>query len=838
MKISLNWIKEYTEVHLKTDELLERIGSRLGAIEEVVNLEERYAGIVVAKVITSEKHPDADKLHVCTIDDGGAVKDVPRDAQGHIQVVCGAPNVEAGMLAAWIPPGAVVPSTFDKDPFKVEAKEIRGILSQGMLASPSELAISDNHEGLLSLDQDAKPGVAFAVMAKLNDQIIDIENKMFTHRPDCFGILGVAREIAGIQNIPFTSPAWYKKVPDDAFTCVEETLPLSVDNQMPDQVPRFAAIALGNVKIAPSPLWLQTLLSRLGMRPINDIVDITNYMMLLTAQPLHAYDYDKVTSKDSGAKQATLTIRPPKAGEKLTILGGKEVLPSPKTIVIATADSAIGLGGVMGGADTEVDANTKNIILECANFDMYTVRNTAMTLGLFTDAATRFTKGQSPLQIDKVLAQAVKMVKELAGGVVASKLQDKHGQLPDPARLSVGVDFINSRLGFEPALAGDEIANLLSNVELEYSPASYENLDIRAPFWRTDIEIPEDIVEEVGRLYGYEHLPLALPQKDLTPAPVNGLLAFKSKIRDVLAKAGANEVLTYSFVPDSLMQNVGQDSKNAYHIRNAISPDLQYYRLSLAPSLLEKVHPNIKARYDEFALFEIGKGHIRGVMDAEGLPEELELLSLVFASKNKAAGAAFYRAKKFCSYLLDMLSIPNISYRSLSQESLSKEQQSAAAPYDPNRSALIFSGDKLFGIIGEPTIPLRNKIKLPAQVAQFELDVKVLAEVSSDTGLYIPPNRYPSLDQDLCLRTSVDTPYAKLTDFLCKQLREAVKDHGYTFEVTPVDIFQKVDNKDHKQTTWHITVAHPERTLTTEETNKLLDTVASVAKTELNAERI
>lgn len=838
MKISLNWIKEYTEVHLKTDELLERIGSRLGAIEEVINLEERYAGIVVAKVITSEKHPDADKLHVCTIDDGGTVKDVSRDTQGNVQIVCGAPNVEAGMLAVWIPPGAVVPATFDKDPFKVEAKEIRGVLSQGMLASPSELAISDNHEGLLHMDKDAKPGVSFAVVAKLNDQIIDIENKMFTHRPDCFGILGVAREIAGIQNIPFTSPDWYKKAPEDAFICSEETLPLVVDNQMPAQVPRFAAIALGNVKIAPSPLWLQTLLGRLGVRPINNIVDITNYMMLLTAQPLHAYDYDKVISKDPGTKQATLTVRPPKAEEKLTILGGKEVQPSPKTIVIAITGPAIGLGGVMGGADTEVDANTKNIILECANFDMYTVRNTAMSLGLFTDAATRFTKGQSPLQIDKVLAQAVKMVKELADGVVASKLQDKHAQLPEPARLSVGVDFINSRLGFNPALAGDEIANILSNVELEYSPANYDNLDIRAPFWRTDIEIPEDIVEEVGRLYGYEHLPLALPQKDLAPAPVNELLAFKSNLRNRLSRAGANEILTYSFVHSSLINAAGQDDNLAFHIRNALSPSLQFYRLSLTPSLLEKVHPNIKGGYDEFALFEIGKGHIRGVMDAEGLPEELELLSLVYASKNKAVGAAFYRAKKFCGYLLDTLSISNISYRPLSQKTLSKEQQSAAAPYDPNRSALIFSGDKLFGIIGEPSANLKNKLKLPAQTSMFELDIVELLKLVSLKNNYKPLNRFPSLDQDLCLKTAADMSYVQMVDFLRSKLDEAAKTHGYIYEVAPLNVFQKEDDKGHKQTTWHITLAHPKRTLTTEETNKLLDTIASVAKTELGAERI
>jgi len=833
MKISLNWIKEYTEVHLKTDELLERIGSRLGAIEEVVNLEERYAGIVVAKVITSEKHSDADKLHVCTIDDGGAVKDVPRDAQGHVQVVCGAPNVEAGMSAAWIPPGAVVPSTFDKDPFKVEAKEIRGVLSQGMLASPSELAISDNHEGLLSLDQDAKPGVAFAVTAKLNDQIIDIENKMFTHRPDCFGILGVAREIAGIQNIPFTSPDWYKQVPGGAFKCTEQILPLNVENQIPAQVPRFAAIALGDVKIGPSPLWLQTLLSRLGVRPINNIVDITNYMMLLTAQPMHAYDYDKVKAKDAGAKQATLTIRLPKSEEKLILLGGKEVVPLPKTIVIATAGPAIGLGGVMGGADTEVDASTKNIILECANFDMFTVRNTAMTLGIFSDAATRFTKGQSPLQIDRVLAQAVSMVKELAGGAVASELQDEHGQLPEPARLSVGVDFINSRLGFEPALVGDEIANILNNVELEYSPANYDNLDIRAPFWRTDIEIPEDIVEEVGRLYGYEHLPLALPQKDLTPAPTNALLDFKSSLRGRLFRAGANEALTYSFVHGSLLGAAGQDENLAFHIRNALSPSLQYYRLSLAPSLLKKVHPNIKAGFNEFSLFEIGKTHQKDLLDGDKLPLEPERIAVVVAGKTAKDGAAFYEAKRFLEFLLANL---EVSYESL--DNIPSDWAQAALAYEPKRSAKVSCDGKVIGIIGEPSGRLKNNLKLPARTSMFELDIIELSKLVSPEGNYKPLNRFPSLSQDLCLKTSADMPYIQVYDFLDKELSEASRNHGYNFEITPLDIFQKDDDQNNKQTAWRITLAHPERTLTSGEANELLDAVSAGAKTELGAERI
>ena len=646
MKISFNWVKNYTDVPLPVDELVEKIGSQLGAVEEVIGIGKKYEGIVIVKVITSEKHPDADKLHVCTIDDGGVVKDVKRTENGLIQIICGAPNAEAGMLAAWIPPGAIVPATADKEPFKVDSREIRGVLSQGMLASPKELALGDNHEGLLAIDRDIKPGNSFVATYELDDVIIDIENKMFTHRPDCFGMLGIAREIAGIQNKPFKSPDWYKTdttIPNPA----PEELKLEVKNEVLELVPRFCAVAMSKIEVRPSSVILQTLLSRVGVKPINNIVDLTNYFMLETGQPMHAYDYDKVKSKDAGAGHASLIVRRGK-DEKITLLGGKNVKASKDDVVIATASSAIGLGGVMGGSDTEVDTNTKNIIIECANFNMNSIRRTAMEHGLFTDAAVRFTKGQSPMQNIAVLAKMVENILKSKNmhAVVASRIFDEHGELPKSKVVLTTAEFINSRLGLN--LDTQTIIKLLENVEFTVS-ANGEKLSVMAPFWRTDIEIPEDIVEEVGRLYGYEHLPLVLPQKDLTPAPYDKLLSFKSDLRERLSKAGANEVLTYSFVHGSLIDAAGQDGKLAFHIRNSLGPNLQYYRLSLAPSLLEKVHPNIKAGYDELALFEIGKSHQKDLIDSNKLPVEPERLALVVASKTPKDAAAFYKRNIFAS---------------------------------------------------------------------------------------------------------------------------------------------------------------------------------------------
>jgi phenylalanyl-tRNA synthetase beta chain len=316
MKVSRNWIQQYLDFDLPSnDELVKKIGAQLGAVEEVRDLSEQYKGIVIAKVVSCKPHPNADKLKLCLIDDGNTVASVERNTDGYVQVVCGAPNAAEGLFVAWLPPGATVPSTaHDQEPFRLEAREIRGEKSNGMLASAKELAIGDSHDGILILDvqytseskkpatdvsfsealtnyittPNIKPGDDFAKTYKLDDTIIEIENKMFTHRPDCFGMLGVAREIAGILGHEFRSPDIYRKpktVPGE-----DTSKSLIIHNELPELVPRFVAQVFDNVRIGPSPVWMQTMLSRVGIRPISNIVDITNYFMVLTGQPLHAYD--------------------------------------------------------------------------------------------------------------------------------------------------------------------------------------------------------------------------------------------------------------------------------------------------------------------------------------------------------------------------------------------------------------------------------------------------------------------------------------------------------------------------------------------------------------------
>lgn len=831
MKVSLNWIREFASADLPVDKLVEKIGAQLGAVEEVFDLGKKYQGILVARVVSCAKHSGADKLHVCMIDDGGAAKGVKRDAKGYVQVVCGAPNVREGLLVAWLPPGATVPSTVDKEPLVLEAREIRGVVSNGMLASEAELGLSDNHDGILEIHpDDAKPGDDFAKTYKLDDYIIDIENKMFTHRPDCFGQLGVAREVAGICGVKFTSPKWFANQP--IFHDVPEDLALTVRNELPELVPRFIVVPLTVNNNDRQTVWLKTYLARVGLRPINPVVDITNYVMMLTGQPLHAYDYDKVKALSSG--EATIVVRHARKGEKLKLLNGKEITPRPEAIMIATDKQLIGVGGVMGGADTEVDSNTKNIILECASFDMYSIRRTSMAHGIFSDAVSRFNKGQSPLQNDRVVAYTIDLLKQLATAKLAGPVQDDNHAGKSARPIEIEAAFINERLGTD--LSAREMAEILSNVEFE-AYASGKALTIAAPFWRSDIEIAEDVVEEVGRLYGYDKLPAPLPPRTVKPTVRNANMDFNAKIRDALAAAGANEVLTYSFVHGNLFEKTGQPRDEAYELSNAISPDLQYYRMSLMPSLLDKVHPNIKAGNDEFALFELNKAHNLPYTKHTGekLPAEMPLLAFVYAAaKPETGGAPFYQARKYLTALCERFGLKPV-FTAIDKE----PDYPITRPYDHQRSAMVTDANTgtYLGIVGEFKPSVRRSLKLPAFTAGFEIGSEDLMKAAANRNPYTPTPRFPSILQDMTLRVPDALAFQELYGFIEEKL-EAAKPENTLLQLSPVDVYQPKGKSEHKNITVRLKLAAYDRTLKTDEVNKLLNKVAEQAKKKFGAERI
>ena len=814
-----------------------RVNQQLGGVEAVIDFNAKYGGARIVRVVECAKHPNADRLSVTKIDDGGVVADVPRDEGGLVQVVCGAPNVHADMWAIWLPPKSTVPASFDDDePFVLDARPLRGVLSQGMLAAADELDIGTDHEGIVEIrEQDVPAGVeltagaSFAETFGLDDYVLDIENKMFTHRPDCFGQLGVAREIAGIFHQQFTSPDWYKSV--QQFTSAEG-LDLTVTNDALELVPRFMAVAFRDVTVQPSPLWLQCQLVAMGGKPINNIVDATNYIMLMTAQPTHAYDYDKLRGSTLGARMA-------RNGEKVSLLNGKEYELTSDDIVIADGEGVIGLAGIMGGADTEVSDGTKNIVLECANFDMYALRRTAMRHGIFTDALTRFNKGQSPLQNAAVLKQLMSMV----GGVQASEVFDLK-QFDDwlddyfdgkytPANIDIDSKFINERLGL--GLSDDDICDLLNSVEIK-SHGPEEELDyicIQSPFWRTDLELPEDIVEEVGRLYGFDKLPRQLPRRSIKPAPKNLRRQLKQAIRQSLSRAGANEVLTYSFVHERVLKNAEQDPSRAYRLSNALSPDLQYYRTSVLPSLLDKVHANIKAGHDEFMLFEIGKIHDKELpLTDENLPSEQTFVDGVYASKKPRAGAPFYKARKLVDRLLADLKVEADFVKIVESDA------DIPAPFDGQRSAwIVAKNDDQLGIVGELSQAVWRNFKLPDYTAAFSLDIEKLQVCLTENREhnYRPLSRFPSISQDISLRSSVEISHNELLRTVRQCLDESKNLHC---RVQTLGIYQPKDNAAIKTTTLRLTFTSYQQTLTDAEVKPIMDNIATAALTKLDAERV
>lgn len=841
MKVSLNVIKQLINFELPpVDELVQRINQQLGSVEQVENLAERYRGARVVRVVECAKHPNADRLSVTKIDDGMAVPDVPRDENGLVQVVCGAPNVQAGMWAVWLPPASTVPaSILEGEPFTLDARKLRGVLSQGMLAAADELAIGTDHEGIVALTprdlpagKTLQPGADFAALFGLDDYVLDIENKMFTHRPDCFGQLGVAREIAGILQQPFTSPTWYnlEQVFGDG-----DSVPLAVSNDIPQLVPRFMAVAIRGVQVAPSPFWLQCQLVAMGAKPINNIVDATNYVMLMTAQPTHAYDYDTLQGGQLGARMA-------RQGETLALLNGKTIELTPDDIVIADGQGPVALGGIMGGSRTEVSATTTTIVLECATFDMYAVRKMAMRHGVFTDALARFNKGQSPLQNAAVLNRLIGMV----GGEQASPVIDikpftsEHGGILDeyfagkyePATIDITSRFINQRLGSH--LAENDICTLLNNVEIHSHGPENElgYICLQVPFWRTDLETKEDIVEEIGRLHGFDTVPRQLPMRRIQPARKNPRRELKRVVREALAKAGANEVLSYSFVHERVLRGAGQDPAQAFRLSNALSPDLQYYRLSVLPSLLDKVHANIKAGHNEFMLFEIGKGHTKAQMGEDGLPAEQSLIDLVYSSKKPRAGAAFYRVRA----TLDQLA--HDSGLTLVYTPVAAAQDDPVyAPFDINRSAHVWvesseaAGQperQFIGVVGELRPAVVKHFKLPDYTAAASLRLDVMEQVWRDTVVhYQPISRYPTTARDISIQTSIEVTYDELMQAVSSAMTRASEAYPDVTirDLTPLSIYKATPDASHQTTTFRLTLSSSKATLSAERVRSIIRTV-------------
>lgn len=815
MIISVNWLKKFTDIDLSIDVLAERIGERLVEIESVEDLGAKYKDVLVVRVVECRPLEGSDHLNVTKVDDGGVVEGVERDEAGLVQVVCGAPNVRAGMLAAWLAPGTIVPETYGSvEPFILSAKSLRGVVSNGMLASARELALYDEHDGILEIDEDAAPGSSFAELYELNDYLLDIENKSLTHRPDTFGIIGFAREVAGIQGKQFVTPDWLGSL-DPSFKAgsSDVTVP-HIEIEGTDLSERFSLIALSGVdESAHSPLELQTYLARSGVRPISAAVDVSNYLMLLTGQPSHMYDYDKL--KAVAGDDGTIRVRLARADETLELLDGRVVQLDPSDIVIAAGDTAVGLAGIMGGASTKVDDTTRTVLLEVATFDLYHMRSSQMRHGIFSEAVTRFTKGIPAPLATPVASEAARLLGEYAGARVASELADAYPGGYHPIEVMVSETQVNGVLGTQ--FAAEDIAAILENVGFI---VTFEGLEahITVPYWRNDIHIPEDIIEEVGRLAGFDTISLTLPRRDFVASAPSAFDVFRAGLRNALARAGANEVLTYSFVHGDLLSRAGQEPDNSYRIVNSISPDLQYYRQSIVPSLLSYVHANSRAGYDTFALFEGNLVHekIRGLTD-EQVPVEAHQLGFVLAD-TRAEGDAYYQAKAFLEYVAGRYGIE------LTFTPLDDSNDAIARPFEPRRSARVLDTktDTDLGVIGEFRGAVRKAFKLPEYAAGFELYTEAFYDVAMAGGQrYQPLSRYPGTERDVCFKVASDVTYARVHGAAAS----ALTDSKLIVSVEPLDIYRADTDSATKNITIRLKLASYDETLTSDRITDVVERV-------------
>ena len=791
MIISVNWLKKFVPDLPEIDELSKLIGARLVEIESIENLNEKYKDVVIARVISAKKVEGSDHLNLCKIDDGGKRDGVERDENGFVQVVCGAPNVREGLFVAWLPPKAIVPETFGGENFQLSARKLMGNMSNGMIASLRELGLGDEHDGILEISPETfenglQAGDSFAEKFELNDYLLEVENKSLTHRPDCFGIIGFAREVAGILGQKFVEPDFIKQS-DFGFE-VNNDKSIVIDAQDSEICERYTAAVFDVSDILKNPnLTLEkTYLLRSGMRPIDIITDLANELMLETGQPLHTFDFDKL-AEINGGENVKMTVRKAFENEEIELLDGRKIKMSQNDIVIATGENgenAVALAGAMGGKSTEIDENTTRILVESATFNLYNLRNTQMRHGIFSEAITRFTKGVPEMMSRKVLDLFGVQLLAL-GGKSLSEIADSKGDFYyNKSEISVSKDKINQILGTN--FSSEEIQKTLENVGILTKNDNSETFVV--PFWRNDLHIEEDLIEEVGRLNGYDNIKLQLPKRTFRAVKKAKIDLLQSEIREILVSSGANEILTYTFVHGDLLKKAGQDPKNAYKIINSISPELQYYRQTLTPSLLSKVNQNIRAGFSEFAIFEMNKITEKTLgLNEENVPFEQKKLAFIY-TKSKGENA-FFEAKNYAEFLFKKLGLKVEFVKfDLSKSPLSTE-------FEPKRSALIkisdSEGEKILGVIGEFKKKIQKALKLPESTAGFELDLGILLENIGRTNVKIKAfSKFQSVERDISINVDETRQFAEIFGIFENISSEF---RNVEIETLPIDIFNNGD---------------------------------------------
>jgi phenylalanyl-tRNA synthetase beta chain len=722
MKVSLSWLKEYTPIKLSATDLAEALTQVGLAVDAVVDRYRFLDTVLVGRILSVAAHPAADRLTVCEVDTGRSV----------LPVVCGAPNVAPGLLAPVALPGTSMPNGA-----VLQSGLIRGQRSEGMLCSSTELTLGEDGAGIMILKGDLPVGACLNTALSLTDPVLEID--LTPNRADCLSMIGVAREVAAIQGTRLTLP---QVNPAGADNPIQHLA--SVTIEAPDHCPRYVARLLEDVLVKPSPFWLQDRLLSVGMRPINNIVDVTNFVMLECGQPLHAFDLDRLAGN-------RIVVRTANQGEKFVTLDQKERELDREMLMICDGEKPVAVAGVMGGLNSEIRSDTRRVLIESACFDALSVRKTSKKLGLGTDASRRFERGVDPAGTAQAAGRAAALMAQVSGGRLVSGVIDAHPRPWTPKTIGLSMRRTHQILGVR--VPKKKAAKLLTAIGFQVDSAPRrDELRITVPSFRVDVSRPEDLIEEVARLSGFDTIPTTFPRLPSGERPAAGRIELRERIKTIMTGLGFTEVITYSFIHgrscDRLRLPADDPRRQTVTVLNPLAEDQSVMRSSLVPGLLETLRFNLAQQTRRLKIFEIGKVFLHRP-DAV-LPDEPEMIAGMWSGSRdplswhvKDTPCDFYDLKGSVEALLGALKLQAVE--------MTQAPEAQCVYTRPGHSGVIMAGGRQIGLIGELHPDVRDAFDLKQTAFLFELAVGELEALLSETQYRMRSLKFPAVARDITL---------------------------------------------------------------------------------------
>ncbi len=786
MKISWHWLARHVDLSgLEPRELANRFTLSVAELEGIEEVGAGMESVIAGRITGVRPLPEADKLRLVDVDLGDRSD----------TLVSGAANCTEGLVTAVALPGATLPGG------EVKVAAIRGVESRGMTCSEADLGLSDDNTGIMVLPADTTSGTPLSDLAPIHDWIIEIDNKSLTHRPDCWSHRGIAREVASLTGRPL------KEMDLELEFTRDEPVEIRVEDQ--DLCPRFTAVCYAGITVAPSPLWLKTLLHRVEVRPISNVVDLTNFVMLDVGNPVHAYDARFI-------KGGEIVVRRGEDGEVLTTLDEQERRVGPSDVIIADGDRGVGLGGIMGGLDSEIVADTTDVILEAAAFHASAIRRTSSRLGLRSEASARFEKALDPAFAEHSSRLFGRMLLELDPGVrVTSAFIDVAAPLPAPTVIETSCSFIRRKLGDD--VADDRIVEILESLEFQIE-AKGDALAVTVPTFRAtkDIGIPEDLVEEVGRLIGYDNITPTPPLAAVQPPPRPQSRMVERRLRHFMVVGGGVEVMQYSFDSSPWAETIGYSLEGAVRLANPISADMPVMRRSLIPNLLSALRKN-QIHRDELMLFELGR--VFHHPEGEGaIPDQERHLGAVFSTADALRPETNFRQVK---WVIERL----LAINERGDYRLEIATEHPELPWITDGRLLAIrdlTGDGVVGWMGQVNPVLCAGARLRGGVGFFELNLESMIASPRKELTYRPLPRFPRITYDLSFIVSNAVTHQAVMD--------GVEATGGEFLVDTelVAVFAGAPIPEgHKSLSYRLTFGSDERTLRDDEVKPAVDAVVA-----------